>query len=371
MSKNYKALPVTMRDHLHELTGNELKVWLYLHLRTGKESTAYPGNQTIADHIGVSLDTVKDARASLRRKGWFSKESRRRNLDGTLSTVVEKTHLPWVEKATVEGEKTPHGTKVEFTSAGKTTQQKDYTENLEGAAAPIQEHLEGSALTCGNKETKEPLAPLAEGSENQQQVLSEFNSEEEEQQPQELHPSVWSLERIWFVRTQRPFTDEEKGLANKLIMTYRFRVVKAVLENTLWQRPKSAKLRWNKFSIFAKHWDRNHEEYLAYCATPQKGGGHLTALSKFSPVPEEGDVDPQEWNSLTKWFKQTKIGDWTFEREDWEAMGFTRPQVYTALLYCGEEGIGVTKEAFTDLIREVAGIKAVGAAAGCFDPEEA
>jgi hypothetical protein len=149
MSKNYKNIPVTMRDHLHELTGNELKVWLYLHLRTGKESTAYPGNKTIANDIGLSLDTVKDARASLRRKGWFSKESRRRNLDGTLSTVVEKTHLPWVEKTTMEGEKTPHGTKVEFTSAGKTTQQKEYTENLEGAAARIQENLEGSVLTNG------------------------------------------------------------------------------------------------------------------------------------------------------------------------------------------------------------------------------
>jgi len=37
----FKKLPVDMRDHLHELSGNELKVWLYFHLRTGADSTSY------------------------------------------------------------------------------------------------------------------------------------------------------------------------------------------------------------------------------------------------------------------------------------------------------------------------------------------
>jgi hypothetical protein len=95
-----------MLARLHELTGNELKVWMYLWLRTNGELAAFPGNDTMARELGTNIDTVKDAKRGLRNKGWTSGDSRRRRPDGTLSTMVEKT------------------------SAG-TPQQKEYSVNLE------------------------------------------------------------------------------------------------------------------------------------------------------------------------------------------------------------------------------------------------
>lgn len=124
-----------MRERLHELTGNELKVWMYFWLRTAGELTTFPGNETIARELGMGVDTVKDAKRALRTKGWTSREAQRRRDDGTLSTVTEKIHLPWGEKAsteeaTVEG-KSPHGTVVVKTDDGKTHQQKEYSVSLE------------------------------------------------------------------------------------------------------------------------------------------------------------------------------------------------------------------------------------------------
>ena len=122
MSKKNKPFKIIadaqeLRGRLREVTGNELKVWMYLWLGTKGELTTFPGNQTIADDLDVNIDTVKDARRGLRDKGWTSKESRRRNENGTLSTTVEKVHQPWGEKAPLvgqnEGKKAPCGTQGE------------------------------------------------------------------------------------------------------------------------------------------------------------------------------------------------------------------------------------------------------------------
>jgi helix-turn-helix protein len=83
------------RDRLGELTGNELKVWMYFWLTTAGELTAFPGNKTIASDLKIDVDTVKAAKKSLRAKGWTSRESQRVRDDGGLSTIVEKVHLPW------------------------------------------------------------------------------------------------------------------------------------------------------------------------------------------------------------------------------------------------------------------------------------
>ena len=72
---------------------------MYLWLRTAEGLTAFPGNQTIADELEINIDTVKDAKRGLRKKGWTGRESQRRRDDGTMSTVVEKIHQPWGEKA--------------------------------------------------------------------------------------------------------------------------------------------------------------------------------------------------------------------------------------------------------------------------------
>lgn len=92
------------RARLGELTGNELKVWMYIWLHTNGELTAFPGNKTIARELDIGVDTVKTVKKSLRAKGWTSYVERRKRPDGGDSTVVEKVHLPWGKIST-----TPRG----------------------------------------------------------------------------------------------------------------------------------------------------------------------------------------------------------------------------------------------------------------------
>jgi hypothetical protein len=124
-----RPLPIDLRNHLTELTGNELKVWLAYYLHTNFELTSYPSNQTIAAETGVSHDTVKSCKASLRLKGWLDytgdfKQPRRAG--GEFGIPVMEVSLPWREDwATVVTdlcmtydaitvvEKTTHGTVVE------------------------------------------------------------------------------------------------------------------------------------------------------------------------------------------------------------------------------------------------------------------
>jgi hypothetical protein len=82
----FKMIPVIFRDYLRDLSGNELKVWLYQYLRSGKENTSYPKLETIAHETGLNRETVKDCRRSLIKKGMLKQMGRKRNPDGTLGS---------------------------------------------------------------------------------------------------------------------------------------------------------------------------------------------------------------------------------------------------------------------------------------------
>ena len=253
------------------------------------------------------------------------------------------------------------------------------TQALPLTPAPLGITDDSSALTSGKKETNKPFvaALLTEGSQvNQgQEKPEELHGEEAEEQNQpQLHPSVWSLERMWKERTERNFIDEEALLAHELILAYRFRVVEAVLRNTLWMRKKSAAFRWNKFAIFAMHWERNHEEYLAWCATAhldKKYGSSQSPVRKFDPVPEKGwvDANAKEYNALAAWFRANgKIGEWTVTPQEF---GLRKEHGYVAMKYLGDEGLAVTKETFIDLLLEVGGALKPKTVAAGFDVEKA
>lgn len=105
MKAYFKKLPVAMRDHLHELTGSELKVWMYLYLRSDKDDTAFPSNKTIAKATGVHPDRVPDAKKGLRAKGWLGESKQLYRSDGSKSSAEEKCLLPPQQNAGVEGDK--------------------------------------------------------------------------------------------------------------------------------------------------------------------------------------------------------------------------------------------------------------------------
>lgn len=67
----FKILPVSqIRRLCGELTGPELKVWLYQFSRSGEKDTSFARLDTIARETNQNVQTVKIARKSLRDRGW-------------------------------------------------------------------------------------------------------------------------------------------------------------------------------------------------------------------------------------------------------------------------------------------------------------
>ena len=157
----FKKIPVTMRSHLHELTGNELKVWMYFHLRSGADATSYPSNKLIAQETGINIETVKLAKAKLRKLGWLEAGEQRKRADGSFSTVVEKTHLPWVENPATDNGKPSHGTVGGKNRSGKNRPAEVDTKSFsEVTATPIQKILEGQNGVSELVSQSEAATPL-------------------------------------------------------------------------------------------------------------------------------------------------------------------------------------------------------------------
>jgi hypothetical protein len=149
MSKKKKPFKIikdapALRAKLGEITGDELKVWMYMWLRTNGEGTAFPGNETMAQELHIYLAGIKKAKKGLREKGWLSSNGQRIRSDGTFSTVLEEVHTPWVEIDTnrgsdsdpAVGRKAAHGTVGRNTDDGIPTQHKEYSETPEVPLSP-------------------------------------------------------------------------------------------------------------------------------------------------------------------------------------------------------------------------------------------
>ena len=348
-------------DRLLLLTEAQLKVWLWYKRREGVDGKAYGKAKTIADACGFTQGNERPERKELPR---VAGQERLAPTQTARAKVGLPMFLAVIPRLTLLGASEGNPQITPPVIVGLTPPSSTYyTEVVSLEVATLKD----SALTSGKEERKEPfLASLVtEGSADKGQDKDNparlgLQSEEQEQtqnRPElDLHPSVWSLERIWHERTERNFTGEERVLANGLILAYRFRVVEAVLRNTLWQRPKSAKLRWNKFAVFAKHWERNHEEYLAYCASggAGKAGGTLSPVRKFDPVPKDGWVaaNAKEYMALVNWFKSDgKIGEYTVKPTVYGLPAYEHG--YVAMKYLGDEGRAMTKEDFVALLLEV------------------
>jgi hypothetical protein len=90
----FKMIPVSMREHLHEFTGAELKLFMCLYLHSGKDNTAFPSNKTIMKETGLSRPGLKEAKKGLRKKGFSVAAFQRRRDDGGLSSMTEKIVMP-------------------------------------------------------------------------------------------------------------------------------------------------------------------------------------------------------------------------------------------------------------------------------------
>jgi hypothetical protein len=93
-----KPLPEDFRRHLLEISGNEIKVWMFYYLSTGDELTAYPSIETIAIFTGLSERTVKVCKRRLVIRGWlaYTGETKQPRGDhGYFGVPIMELRLPW------------------------------------------------------------------------------------------------------------------------------------------------------------------------------------------------------------------------------------------------------------------------------------
>jgi Helix-turn-helix domain len=107
-----KAIPLELRDHLAELTGNELKVWMCYWSHTNDDGTSHPSNETIEKETGLCLRTIKPCKKSLRDKHWLAytgDDRQPRNPSyqfavPVMQVLVAGQPLPKIEVIEIDGE---------------------------------------------------------------------------------------------------------------------------------------------------------------------------------------------------------------------------------------------------------------------------
>jgi hypothetical protein len=103
-TNGFSQIPHGFHKRLAELTGSELKVWMVHRCMEGKGGESYPSRRKLVEYTGLNMDTVTDARKSMRKKGWLTSSGQKRTNQGKFSIPIEHTTIP-----PVVTEKTPHG----------------------------------------------------------------------------------------------------------------------------------------------------------------------------------------------------------------------------------------------------------------------
>ena len=246
----FKIIPVEVREHLHELTGNELKVWMCLFLHTDKTGTAFPSNQTIMDGTGVSDRTLVRVKQGLRKKGWLKAGVQRFRKDGTCSSLRETiTHPGKVDTYTPES----------LTPTPLSDLQGSPLSNLQGHEVDTLEVDTGKSDTSkpeeqGSKEGREPppFASLTTAStnapENQQPEPTGSLANQDQKQNQLPDYPSWSDE---------PPTQEEQNLLEALMPMGK---PNQITEAQAWVRATARRLSQTRVNLPAMlRYNRSHK----------------------------------------------------------------------------------------------------------------
>jgi len=100
MARGYQKLLNQLRNHLHELSGTELKVWLCHKLHEGAEGQSFPSLGLIAKECGIHPNTVSAAHTSLRTKGWLETVRYRNSTGDRFAVPVSRCTYPFVHTNT-------------------------------------------------------------------------------------------------------------------------------------------------------------------------------------------------------------------------------------------------------------------------------
>ncbi len=151
------ALPVRVRESLHQLSGSEAKVWLaYLaHADADQRRVAWPGTDLLARETGLHQDTISDARSGLVAKGWLEPAGFIKNSNGRFNgskrfrilfpAVTDKTPVTGKHR---DREK-PVTEKIQHRSRGFTG---TVTEETSARSSTIEEKLRKKRSRSGSSE---------------------------------------------------------------------------------------------------------------------------------------------------------------------------------------------------------------------------
>lgn len=240
------------------------------------------------------------------------------------------------------------------------------------ALKETQANPDSSALTSGNEREKEGTSSRSRSTTSSPESKTEnpdlvsdssllANQEQEQQQPQDQeqdwHGKAINLSEMWKQRTGSPFTPDEYGLVSSLIRQQGYSVVENVLQNTLFRRPRSAKMLWGKirFKSFVDNWQLNYDACMAYYAEQSsKGNGMGIPPQKFDSRPYKSDQECKEDKEAFR--SNCKTDDWKITPLDKAALYYEEEHVIAAVRFCLENEIKVTKDEFLKLVTEAAGI---------------
>ena len=357
----FKMIPVVMREHLHEFTGSELKLWLYLYLRSDKTQDAFPSNDLIMAETGLSHNTLAEAKKGLRAKG-FTCSTQRYRENGSLSTMNESVCIPknWGYISPEVGGIPPQEVGIGYpqklgipevdtlaVAASPHTEKPDTSkpEDLSERASEGKSRSSSTPSTSTTLSTSNSHTDSSKGFDSG--VKAETEQEQNQEQDQPWHEHCQILSGVWLKRTGKPFTPAEYTLATKLIAKEGYKVVEAVLDITLNHREKSAKMMWRRFKVFADNWDTNFALAKSWHAVKVAKKEYPREIpSKFSLK----KIAEADWDVMLASFRSDcKVGDWTFDREQY---GITLDQMVAAVRFCVENGVRVTLPQYIDLVYE-------------------
>ena len=86
----FVKIPIVLLSD-RSLSTNAKVIWAYLRFRQGNNETAWPSQETIAAHTGISRSTISRATSALRTKGWLTVNT---HYVDKRSSNSYRTHIP-------------------------------------------------------------------------------------------------------------------------------------------------------------------------------------------------------------------------------------------------------------------------------------
>lgn len=291
-SKPFKKIDCTRRGFLR-MPGNALKIWMYYYTREGKERLAWASEEELCEATDLNRDTMRKWRNWLIENGWLKLMGHRDAKTGEFALAIYRVKEGTVPEIFGDGRsrniplrcsrnfQSPSQPKLSATAAAEVfgeevepLKQVDSQRQVEPFEVASKEESNqsiasrpaGAAAGCltANSQTETVIEPEESVSEEKTTPTpEEYRGAESTPETNEAL-AIWSdATGLLFKYTTDGSVDETRDVLS-LIAQYGLAEVKAVLHNTLNERPKTAGWTWTDFNVFARNYDVNRRAWRAW-----------------------------------------------------------------------------------------------------------